>query len=73
MKTKLSLKLFVWACVTGSLLALLAERSLAQSTGISNTTVPVVTIRAVDPEASEPGTNTGVSQLLRDGPTNLTL
>ena len=73
MKTTVYSKFSVCAWLTGSLLLLLADRSPAQITGTSNTTLPVVTIQAPDPEASEPGTNTGRFVLLRAGPTNLML
>jgi len=65
-------KSFACAWLTGSFLAGLADLSLAQSTDISNS-IPVVTIRATDPEASEPGTNVGRLQINRLGPTNLAL
>ena len=61
------------AWLTGYLLSGPADRSFAQSTGISNAALPVVTIRATDPEASEPGANTGMFLLNRAGSTNLAL
>lgn len=74
MKTKTWLARFsICAWLTGYLLSGPADRILAQSTGISNATLPVVTIRATDPEASEPGTNTGMFLLNRAGSTNLAL
>ena len=72
MKTGIHTRFFVCAWLTGSLLAGLADRSLAQSTDTSNS-IPVVTLRATDPEASEPGTNVGRFQINRLGPTNLAL
>ena len=74
MKIKTCLARFsVCAWLTGYLLSGPVDRSLAQSTGISNATLPVVTIQATDPEASEPGTNTGMFLLNRAGSTNLAL
>jgi len=72
MKTGIHTRFFACAWLTGSLLAGLADRSLAQSTDTSNS-IPVVTIRATDPEASEPGANLGRFQINRSGPTNLAL
>src|SRR5437588_13122359 len=48
----------------------LASASLAQSSGPPvNSLMPVITVRATDPFASESG-DTGAFTLFRDGPTN---
>jgi len=67
------LKFSICVSLTAGLLLLLAECGLAQSTGTSNSIVPIVTIRAIDPEAFDPGDNNAVFHLQREGPTNLTL
>jgi hypothetical protein len=72
MKTTVFAKFSACAWLIGSIFAGLVDRSLAQTGGPSNS-IPIVTIRAPDPEASEPGTNGGRFQLNRAGPTNQTL
>lgn len=57
-----------------SLLSGIAATGVAQSSGDDSTTLlPVVSLRVVDAEASEPGNNIGLVELRRAGPTNKTL
>lgn len=58
-------------CLALSVLLNSSPSSLGQ-TGPTNTLVPIVTVRATDPFASESG-DTGTFTLFRDGPTNQTL